>query len=211
MDGCSMGIESHFASTLIAKILRKIGEELSYKSFIEKTRISASEYLESILDQLFYDLKQIQQQLHLDTLEILSTVILGVLDEREKAVELITIGDGLIHCDGIFYEYDQKDKPDYLGYHLAEDFSNWFKIQSQKLSLRNVSNLGISSDGIFTFKNFTGKHYPIIEEKEILEYLLVAEETKDQETMLNKKVIQIEAKYGLKPSDDLTIIRIIIE
>ncbi|GAB5555066.1 MAG: protein phosphatase 2C domain-containing protein [Saprospiraceae bacterium] len=211
MDGCSMGVESHFASTLITKILRKIGKELSYKSFIEKTRKNTSQYLESILSQLFYELKQIQDLLHLDNLEILSTLILGVLDEQEKVVELVTIGDGLIYCDGIFYEYDQEDKPDYLGYHLTEDFSTWFKIQSQKLSLKNVSNLSISSDGIFTFKNFTGKQYPIIEDHEILAYLLIAEGSKDQETMLNKKVIEIETKYGLKPSDDLTIIRIIME
>lgn len=208
MDGCSMGKESHFASTLITKILRKIGKELSYKSFIEKTKKSTNEYLEAILAQLFHNLRQIQSQLHLDKVEILSTLILGIVDEQEKVADLITIGDGLIYCDGIFYEYDQDDKPDYLGYHLVEDFSSWFQNQSQKLNLKNVSDLSISSDGIFTFRNFDGRKFPKIEEKEILEYLLIAEASKDQEAMLSKKIIEIEAKFGLKPSDDLTIIRI---
>ena len=38
MDGCSMGKESHFASTLIAKLLRKIGKEISFKEFVERTK-----------------------------------------------------------------------------------------------------------------------------------------------------------------------------
>lgn len=38
MDGCSMGKESHFASTLIAKLLRKIGKEISFRDFAEKTK-----------------------------------------------------------------------------------------------------------------------------------------------------------------------------
>jgi len=37
MDGCSMGNEIHFSSTLIAKILRKVGKEISYREFAEKT------------------------------------------------------------------------------------------------------------------------------------------------------------------------------
>jgi len=54
MDGCSMGKESHFASTLIAKLLRKIGKVISYKAFAEsipiftsgRRRKTSSEYLE---------------------------------------------------------------------------------------------------------------------------------------------------------------------
>ena len=34
MDGCSMGKESHFASTLIGKLLRKISKGISFKEFI---------------------------------------------------------------------------------------------------------------------------------------------------------------------------------
>ena len=34
MDGCSMGTESHFASTLLVKLLRKISTEYFYKAFV---------------------------------------------------------------------------------------------------------------------------------------------------------------------------------
>ena len=36
MDGSSMGKESYFVSTLITKLLRKIGKEVSYKEFVRK-------------------------------------------------------------------------------------------------------------------------------------------------------------------------------
>jgi len=53
MDGCSMGKESHFASTLIAKLIRKIGKEIEYKAFIEKTKTPISKLLKEVLNQLF--------------------------------------------------------------------------------------------------------------------------------------------------------------
>lgn len=162
--------------------------------------------------RLFRELRQIKNQLDLEKEEILSTLILGVLDKQSKEIELITIGDGLICSNGELIEFEQDDKPDYLGYHLEENFDVWFKNQSQKLSLKNVKDFSISTDGIFTFKNFNRKEYDYqITEEEIVEYLLVDEKWINQENMLKKKVSKIENEFGLKPSDDLTIIRIRIE
>ncbi|MFN3299575.1 MAG: protein phosphatase 2C domain-containing protein [Sediminibacterium sp.] len=209
MDGCSMGKESHFASTLIAKLLRKIGKEISFREFAERTKKETNEYLEEILKRLFEDLKQLKNQLHLEIEEILSTLIIGVFDKQKKEIELMTIGDGLICCNGELFEYEQDDKPDYLGYHLGEDFKSWLQNQSQKLSIKNVEDLSISTDGIFTFKNFDGKEYDKITEEEIVRYLLIDEKGANEENMLKTKIIEIENRFGLKPSDDLTIIRII--
>lgn len=211
MDGCSMGKESHFASTLIAKLLRKIGKEISFRAFAERTKKETSEYLEEILEKLFEDLKQLKNKLHLEREEILSTLILGIFDKRQREIELITVGDGLICCNGKLIEYEQDDKPDYLGYHLGEEFRKWLKNQTQKLNLKNVEDLSISTDGIFAFKNFDGKEYAKITEEEIVNYLLIDEKGSEEENMLKKKVLEIENKYGLKPSDDLTIIRLKIE
>lgn len=211
MDGCTMGKENHFASTLIAKLLRKIGKEISYREFAERTKNKPNENLQEIMKKLFQELGQIKNQLHLEREEVLSTLILGVLDKQTKEIELITIGDGLICYNGELIEYEQDDKPDYLGYHLGEDFNNWFQNQSQKLSFKKVKDLSISTDGIFTFKNFDGREYERVGEKEIVEYLLIDEEWINQENMLQKKISEIEDKLGLKPSDDLTIIRIKID
>ena len=211
MDGCSMGKESHFASTLITKLLRKIGKEISFREFAERTKKQTSEYLEEILEKLFEDLKQLKNKLHLEREEILSTLILGIFDKQQREIELITVGDGLICSNGELTEYEQDDKPDYLGYHLGEEFREWLQSQTQKLSIKNVEDISISTDGIFTFKNFDGKDYAEIAEEEFVKYLLIDEKGSEYENMLIKKILEIENRYGLKPSDDLTIIRLKIE
>ncbi|MBL7817270.1 MAG: protein phosphatase 2C domain-containing protein [Saprospiraceae bacterium] len=211
MDGCSMGQESHFASTLLKKLLRKIGKEINYKEFIAKNKKTTKGYLKDIIQQLFAELRQIKNLLHLERDEILSTIILAVLDKTKKEIELIAVGDGLICCNLTFTEFEQNNKPDYLGYHLNEAFDNWFESHPQRLSLKDVRNFSMTTDGIFTFRGFDDKKYDKITEKGILEYLLIDEEWANQENMLNKKLIEIEKKYGLKPSDDLTIIRLMID
>lgn len=211
MDGCSMGQESHFASILLTKLIRKIAKEIDYREFIENTDKQVGDYLKDVMRQLFSELRQLSNQLHLSREEILSTIILVALDKLGKEVEIITVGDGLICYDKNCIEYEQDNKPDYLGYHLAEEFDDWYEHHAQKLSLKNVTDLSISTDGIFTFKNFDGKKYNEITEGEIIEYLLVDEKWSNQDNMLNKKLIELEQRYGLKPSDDLTIIRIKIE
>ena len=209
MDGCSMGKESHFASTLITKILRKISTEISYKIFLSKRDKSTDEYLLEILERLFQELKFLKNHLLLEVEEILSTLILGILNPKEKQAELITIGDGLICCNGALYEYEQDDKPDYLGYHLAEDFSAWWRNQNQQLSLKQVEDLSISTDGIFTFKKFDSRAYESIQEEEIAAYFLIDRKWEGQANMFRKKLSEIERIFGLRPSDDLTILRII--
>jgi len=209
MDGCSMGRESHFASTLIAKLLRKIGKEISYRAFVEKLELTIGEYLKEVMRLLFLEMSKIQQLLLLDTEELLSTIILGVLDTNVRAAKLITVGDGLICVDGQIYEYEQDNQPDYLGYHLTEDFESWLEAQTQRLSVENITDLSISTDGIFTFKNFDGKEYDSITEAEIIDYLLVGNTWADQAQMLSKKAVDIERMFGLKASDDLTVIRVV--
>lgn len=210
MDGCSMGKESHFISTLIAKLLRRIGKEIHYRSFIEKTKGSNSKCLKDILQELFLGLGEIKNKLLLEEEEVLSTLIIGVLDKKERTVNLLIIGDGLVCCNGTLYEFEQDDKPDYLGYHLLEDFEKWFQQQTQYLILTQVADLSITTDGIFTFKNFDGQLYPKITQREITEDLLLDRKWADQENMLKKKVLEIEKQFGLKPGDDLTVVRMMI-
>lgn len=208
MDGCSSGKESHFASTLIAKVLRKIAKELSYRAFAEKQERELKAYQEEVIRRLFEDLKVLKDRLYLGMEELLSTLVLGLLDLNGQSAEIIAIGDGLVYCDGKAYEFEQGDKPDYLGYHLNEDFEEWFRTQTQRLSLEQFSDLSISTDGIFTFKHFDGGEYPSLSASDIIDGLLVDDQWQDYEMMLKKKVLELEREYGLSPSDDLAIIRI---
>ena len=211
MDGCSMGKESHFTSTLISKILWKISTEISYKTFLSKIDKRTDECLIEIMEKLFHELKYLKNYLLLEIEEVLSTLILGILNKKEKRAELIIIGDGLICCNGVFYEYEQDDKPDYLGYHLAESFASWFPKQRQRLSLDKIEDLSISTDGIFTFKKFDNEEYDTLQEDNILTYFLIDRQWSNHANMLHKKLSEIERIFGLKPSDDLTILRFINE
>ena len=209
MDGCTMGIESHFASTLIGKLLRKIAKEIGYRSFAEKRQFDLPFLLKETMRQLFSHLQKLQYQLDLKREELLSTLILGVIDRQEKNTEILTIGDGLICCNGELFEYEQNNQPDYLGYHLRESFEEWYVLQNQRLSFSQIEDLSIATDGIFSFKPFDVGEYETAGADEIIDWLLKDRAFEGHEVMLKKKVLFIEKMYGLKPSDDLSVVRIL--
>ncbi len=211
MDGCSMGKESHFASTMTAKVLRKTAKEFDYKTFIDKKEKSSDFLLKEVLKILFIELRDIKNRWVLETDELLNTLILGILNTGKRSISTITIGDGLIVCNGQHFEYEQDDKPDYLGYHLHEDFDDWFNSQSQHLNLNGIQDISICTDGIFSFRNFDNGIYEKTTESDLVNFLTINTEWSNQENMLNRKLIGIEKEYGLRPSDDLSIIRVISE
>lgn len=209
MDGCSMGKESHFASTLVKKLIRKISNELHFKEFAEKKSYRISDVQILLLEKIFNDLKLIKGILNLNQDEILTTLMLGIINKETQDGELIIIGDGIVNFNGNIFEFDQKNKPDYIGYHINEDFENWLNSQSQKLSLENIKDLSISSDGIFSFKKYHIGNFESIEEKGVIDFLLNDNSQLDSPKMLNNKLDQIEKIYGLRNYDDISIIRII--
>ena len=211
MDGCSMGTESHFASILMGKILKKLSTEMYFKEFAEKTTNSIEQILYEVTKGLFQKLKALKNELHLEREELLSTMILGIVDKKVSIAEIIIIGDGVVVCDGVITAYEQDNKPDYLGYHLNENFEEWYEKQNQRLKLSELTDISISTDGIFTFKEFDTEKYPSISAAEILDYLLIDKQEMDNENMLLKKMIIIQKKWGLKPSDDLTILRLVVD
>lgn len=211
MDGCSMGTDSYLASTLIGKVLRKIAKEFDYKEFAEKTVLDLEVLLKLVLAQLFKEINAIKTNLQLERNELLSTLLLGIVDVENKAGKCITIGDGLICVDGVLTEYDHDNKPDYLAYHLEEDFETWYLEHQQKLSFKFNNYFAICTDGIFTFRRFDLKDYEDKKETQIIDFLLKDKSSMEEENvnLLKKKMIYIEHEWGLKPSDDLAIIKIV--
>ena len=141
------------------------------------------------------------------TKELLSTLIIGIVETKEAKAEFLTIGDGLICKDGELIEYEQNDKPDYLGYHLAENFDNWFESQKQKISISSFKDLSICTDGIFTFKNLNDKSKQISEHR-IINFLLVDNEGSEFDNFLDRKIRNLKDKWNHVVTDDLAIIRI---
>jgi len=207
MDGCTMGTESYFAATLTGKLLRKISKEYSYKEFYSKESAHLQLILERITKQLFEELRSAKNILQLEREEVLNTLLIGIIDAKHRMGEFLCIGDGLICINNRLYEYEQDNKPDYLGYHLHEDFNDWFGKQLQRISVQELQDFSLATDGIFTFNKFDNKAYE--EPGDVLELLLIDTEGSESSNMLPRKLYDIQTNWGLKPGDDLAIIRII--
>ncbi len=207
MDGCTMGTDSYFAATLTGKLLRKISKEHSYKEFYSKESAGLQLTLENITRQLFEELRSAKNILQLEREEVLNTLLIGVIDTNIRAGEFMCIGDGLICINNQLYEFEQDNKPDYLGYHLQEEFNSWYNKQQQRITARNIQDLSLVTDGIFTFSKFDNK--PYANPGNVVEYLLVDVEDSNNSNMLNSKLLDIKTNWGLKPGDDLAIIRLI--
>lgn len=209
MDGCSSGTDSHFASTLIGKILRKIAKEQAYKEFVTNETLSLKILIKNISLKLFEELQRMYNLLDLRSDEILSTMILSLVDTINYKAEAVIVGDGFIHVNGKNIEYENDNKPDYIGYHLGISKEIWFDTKTQKLSVENIEDLTISTDGIHTFKNFDGKNYDSIIETEIFKQFFENKEQLENSNKLKKTLLFMKDRFGLMPSDDLTMIRVI--
>ncbi|MFB6457828.1 protein phosphatase 2C domain-containing protein [Chitinophaga sp. Hz27] len=205
MDGCSMGTDSHMISTIIAKHLRAIA---ATAQTVDAADADSTQVLKEVMAQLFAALQQTKAHLQLKTAEMLATVLLCVLDLRKSAATFICIGDGLIVADGQVYEYDQDNKPDYLGYHLDIAFEEWFARQTQVLTLTGIRDFSICTDGVTTFCKYDNKKYE--EAGDAMQYLLMDTSGAGSDHMLQGKVIELEREWGLLPADDIAIIRVMI-
>lgn len=208
MDGSSMGDDSHFASGLIGKLLRRIARQTNLKTFAERTNPTTAELLKMTLETLFADLRRLKADLDLSDTEVLSTLMLAIVDTRERNAEIIVVGDGVIACDEEIVEFNQENKPDYLGYHLAEDFEDYWNSLTQRVSASDFLDLAMASDGVFSFKPFSHDSYRPVTESELLTFLLLDREEGPTENTYRRKLMYISSTFGLKASDDLTVVRV---
>ncbi|NHN24417.1 protein phosphatase 2C domain-containing protein [Flavobacterium jejuense] len=208
MDGCTTALESHFVSTLVGKILKKICIEKGYKEFIEQNdlQLNIEENLKSILKNLLNELKIVKNLLMLDSKELLTTLIIMLYDKNNKQGIILAIGDGFVNINGKITEFEQDNKPDYLGFHLSEDFETFYNSQKQKIEFNKIIDLSISTDGIFTFEKLIPNKSK--EEINVIDFLTNEKTNSEKEEMLNLKLKILENEFGLKPTDDFSIIRI---
>lgn len=139
-DGCSSGHKSEFASQAICYIL-KINNILSPTS--NHTLLSMKQDLESLKDLL-----------HLDYMDMLSTMILFHYDIRLKILKIRVFGDGnyFIKSNGELksFNIDQNNTPDYIGYHLDDtrhEFGQYLD-KYPEVIYHNVERFILTSDGI---------------------------------------------------------------
>ncbi|RFS17851.1 protein phosphatase 2C domain-containing protein [Emticicia sp. C21] len=209
MDGCTMATDSYFASTLVGKLLRKITKEKSYKAFYGLDSYTTPEsYLKAILADLFNELSFIRNQLMLETAELLTTLVIMLVDKKEKQGIVMAIGDGLVCINGQITDFDQNNVPDYVGYHLHKDFEEWYSAQQQKILFHEIQDIIVATDGIFTFMPINKTNYASAIDP--MNFLLFDKANKQNSEMLSWQLKHLEFEYGLKPTDDLAMIRILL-
>lgn len=210
MDGCTMGKDSQFASALMGKLLAKYAKTIYYKSFAEGIHYSSAQILYLSVKEVFDGLNRTKSMLFLEIEELLSTLIVAVVDVLLNKAEVIVVGDGVVCCNGIITEFEQGNKPDYLAYHLHEVFNDWWERQDQKLYYNDVKDISIATDGIFTFQSIRSEVEFSFDKDSIPFHLLIEEQNTRIESTLKKKVIRLEKEKGIKHTDDLGIVRLLI-
>ncbi len=209
MDGCSMGDDSHFAATLIAKVLRRIARQTNLRAFAERTQPTNIFLLKETLRTLFADLARLKADLDLAETELLSTLLLAIVDTDNQTAEIVAIGDGVIACNEEIVAFDHDNKPDYLGYHLAKDFDDYWNLLTQRVSATDIQDLALATDGVFSFRPFSHDSYRPVTEDELLTFLLIDREEGPADTAYRRKAIYISNTFGLQASDDVTVVRLV--
>lgn len=209
LDGCTMGVDSYFISTLAGKLLRKIAKEKEYEAFYTAAPAGSMESsVKAIVSDLFRELNVARSHLMLEPKELLTTLVLLLLDERTKQGIILAIGDGLASVNGEVFDFDQENKPDYVGFHLSENFEEWYASQTQKIMFEHARDISIATDGIFTFTPVTlpKSALPV----DPLSFLLADQVLEGSGDLLQLKLKKLEHQFGLQPTDDLAIIRLIL-
>ncbi|NML40296.1 protein phosphatase 2C domain-containing protein [Chitinophaga sp. G-6-1-13] len=208
MDGCTMARDSYFASTLVARLLRKICITQGYQELHQPNLPAPSleAQLKLVLSELMHSLKQMQGQLLLEQKDLLTTLILFLADKKQNNGLILAIGDGVVSVNGTVTVFDQDNKPDYLGFHLHENFDSWYDSLDQKIFVEHLRDVSIATDGITLFQPF---HATANTETDPVDFLLHDLHFNEHEDMLDHKLKALEHQYGLRPSDDIAVIRAI--
>lgn len=209
MDGCTMGNDSYFVSAYVGKLLKKIAKAKGYEELYTKvsSNLSLDEVLKGILREVFSGLLQLKSQLLLDQNDLLTTLGILLLDTKKGKAVVLFVGDGVVCINGKITEYDHDNKPDYLGFHLHQDFETWFDQQSQRINIETFEDLSLATDGVTLFSKLNAT--PTEEAIDPMSYLLADSTDADQEDMLYRKLKKLEHYYGFQPTDDLAVIRLI--
>jgi len=207
-DGCSTGADSHLASGLLAKVVRAemeclvIEEIESLKKLLSDTVLCTMSTLRNIRNDLF-----------LETNELLSTMILFVVDKITSKGEVLVFGDGFVAINGQSINVEQNNTPDYLAYYLDEleninDPESWLIEHSNSFSVDKITDVSVATDGVKSFQkadlSSESNSVPIPSE-----YLTNDNFLLHNKSMLSRKCNILKTKHQLINQDDIALIRVV--
>ena len=209
-DGCSMGNDSHYVSELIQKIIKFIAKEESYRELALSELRSLGEIRKVVLQKLFVRLQEIYQTTGSDKYDYLATVVLMIVDSASKQIVYTVIGDGVIAIDNQILEFDQQNKPDYIGYHLDKDFQEWYSTLNQQGEAKWNRSVSVATDGIMTltdgYDNYASDDLLLEVTKDLLTSLDIF-----KQNQIQNKIDKYHKDQSLAFNDDIAIARLQIE
>lgn len=214
-DGCSKGTESHFASTLFVKAFRDTLCGLNH--IFDNSTSSLESNSKMLIYQMSRKVNEVKSLLNLQLIELMSTIVLCIVDKNTQSCYIAAFGDGYFSVDGVekfikntkFSGDDSENKPDYLAYDIENiqnftDFENWYSNKPELHYFEKVNDVTISSDGMGTFAVFK----PCEEVINPVDFIVNDDTWSDNEIMLEKKYNIIQNRYCMVNKDDLGVIRI---
>lgn len=200
-DGCSTGLESHFASALLSKLLRKAIKGLNYNN----SRAPLPLIMNLLFHKIFNGLEDISTLLGLRDLEMVSTMIICII--RDNEVYILSSGDGVIKVDDKLIILESKENaPDYLAYYLEDLASKVMLEHTNSYSFTFEKDVSICTDGICSFRDSIKQDVTA----DVIDSLLNDRTIMGSDAMLSRKY-NILAKKGYRNFDDVGIVRFIKE
>lgn len=202
-DGCSTGQDSHFASSLFAKIFLNNIEKINTKNPLDAM-------MRQLLHYSIKDILQIKGLLNLHIEDLLTTIVIMIFNTGTNEANIVFVGDGFAMIDGEKIIIDQNNQPDYLAYHIEnlqrkDNFVEWYERLKTKFIFEVINDISICSDGI---QSFTKNSESPDEAINPVEYLLDDTFLIKNKTMLSRKCNILRTKFNIVPLDDLSIVRI---
>jgi len=208
-DGCSDGIDSHFASALSGKCLRAIIIE-AQESF-KQDSLTLKDVFTYLVYNFLRSLEEMRLLLRLPGNEMLSTIILLVYDKVTEEGEIIAMGDGIVKINGELCVIDQNNEPEYpivyaekvsKSYADTVEFLETFK---NKWTFHGLEDVTISTDGLLQWRNKSDETKSF---EEAMNYLITDSEMSHLSVMLARKFNILKLKKW-ENKDDIGIIRIL--
>lgn len=215
-DGCSTGINSHFASALLSKCVsnsfvavdHKLGGAINHPDMPLTGKL-----FNSMISEACCNFQSLTNLLHMDPMEQLSTAVIGVFGKKNKTLLVKMLGDGNIWVefnDGSA-EYTTRhfpgNAPDYLGYHTNGSnyhVGEWVHIQPLE-KFDDVKAFSIGTDGVESIRPVSG----LITQEDAIDFLVHDLTLKPSKAMLARKLNILKNTKGCAFDDDITILRYI--
>jgi hypothetical protein len=205
-DGCSTGKDSHFASFFFSRMLRKTIKE----SLIAGNGESLTNKLMRVYESFYNNLRANKRFIDITTIEFLSTVVYAIIHKETNRFVAVIKGDGCVFNGGLkILDIDAPgNAPDYLAYYLERNDTFDTVWKNTSLIIGYIENeLAVTTDGIKSFKKLKGN----VDEQFVVDTLLIDRRFVNLEVMLERKCKVLENVEKMVHTDDLSIIRVILE